>query len=254
MAQGASTARGRVAQEPPAPRRALPAHHRRRWLVLTVVAVVLVVGAVTGGPWVYARLVAPEPESPLSLTTPTETAAPVDPTAPVDPDGTWTVGTGSQAGYRIAEVLTGQDVEVVGRTDQVSGTVTIADGIVVSGRIAVQIGSVTTDEAARDAYMRRALDTSTHPEATFDVTTPTDVSALAVGPLPMEVVLPGALTIGGTTMPATATLQVQGSAGGLEVAGSVPVTLADFGLDAPDLGFVTVQPAGQVELLLQLSR
>jgi polyisoprenoid-binding protein YceI len=102
--------------------------------------------------------------------------------------------------------------------------------------------------------MRRALDTSTYPEAVFDVTTPTDLAALGVGPLPVEIQVPGSLTIAGVSIPATATLQVQGSAGGLEVAGSVPVVLADLGLDAPDLGFVTVQPSGQVELLLQLTR
>lgn len=256
MAQGATAGsrRGRGADEPPARRRALPHQHRRRWLVLTVVAIVLVVGAVTGGPWVYARLVAPAPEQPLSLSTPTQTAATVDPTAPVDPDGTWTVAPGSQAGYRIGEVLTGQDVEVVGRTDQVSGSVTVTDGVLVSGRIAVQVGAISTDEAARDAFMRRALDTSTYPEATFDVTSPTDLAALRAGPLPVEIQVPGSLTIAGTSVPATATLQVQGSAGGLEVAGSVPVVLADLGLDAPDLGFVTVQPSGQVELLLQLTR
>lgn len=256
MAQGAAAGsrRGRRAEERPAPRRALPDQHRRRWLILTVVAVVLGVGAVTGGPWVYARLVAPEPETPLSLSTPTQSAPAVDPTAPVDPDGTWSVAAGSQAGYRIGEVLTGQDVEVVGRTDQVSGSVTVTDGVLVSGRIAVQAGSISTDEAARDAYMRRALDTSTYPEAVFDVTTPTDLAALGVGPLPVEIQVPGSLTIAGVSIPATATLQVQGSAGGLEVAGSVPVVLADLGLDAPDLGFVTVQPSGQVELLLQLTR
>lgn len=256
MAQGARdrSRRGRGPDEPPARRRALPHQHRRRWLVLTVVAVVLVVGAVTGGPWVYARLVAPEPESPLELSTPTQTAPRVDPAAPVDPDGTWSVAAGSQAGYRIGEVLTGQDVEVVGRTAEVSGSVTVTDGTLVSGRIAVQAGSVSTDEAARDAYMRRALDTSTYPEATFDVTTPTDLSALGVGPLPIEVQVPGSLTIAGTSIPVTATLQVQGSADGLEIAGGIPVELASLGLDAPDLGFVTVQPSGQVEVLLQLTR
>ena len=42
------------------------------------------------------------------------------------PDGTWTVGSGSAAGYRVEEVLLGQNTEAVGRTTAVTGELTVS--------------------------------------------------------------------------------------------------------------------------------
>jgi hypothetical protein len=38
----------------------------------------------------------------------------------------------------------------------------------------------------------------------------------------------------------------------VQVIGSVPVTFADFGVEAPSLGFVTVEDEGSIEFSLQL--
>ncbi len=54
-------------------------------------------------------------------------------------------------------------------------------------------------------------------------------------------------------MDVTAELSVQRVGDRIEVAGKVPVVLADLNLTAPDLGFVTVDPSGSVEFLLLLS-
>ncbi len=239
---------------PPAPQ--LPPEHRRRWLVTTLVAVVVAVALIVGGPWLYARVLAPEARAPLTLTTPTATpsADPDAPPAPVDVDGTWQVGAGSAAGYRLGEVLSGEQVTVVGRTEQVTGSVTVQGGQLAQASVTVDTASIATDESARDAYFRRALDTTTFPEATFELTGPVDVSAVGTATTPVAVSAPGTLTFHGVSQPVTAELQVQRTAEGIEVAGQVPVELEAFGLDAPDLGFVTVEPTGAVELLLVLVR
>jgi hypothetical protein len=39
-----------------------------------------------------------------------------------------------------------------------------------------------------------------------------------------------------------------------QVAGSIPITFSDFGVDAPNLGFVKVEDSGAVEFSLQLER
>lgn len=44
-------------------------------------------------------------------------------TATGDVTGTWTVTTGSQAGYRVQEILFGQKAEAVGRTEVVTGQI-----------------------------------------------------------------------------------------------------------------------------------
>ena len=43
------------------------------------------------------------------------------PTESGEADGTWVIGSGSAVGYRVVEVLFGQDTEGVGRTDQITG-------------------------------------------------------------------------------------------------------------------------------------
>lgn len=231
----------------------LPPEHRRRWLVLTLVVVVLAVALIVGGPWLYARLVADEGREPLALSTPTPTASATVP-ATTDVEGTWQVGEGSEAGYRLAEVLSGDQLTVVGRTEKVTGTVVVTAGAVTEARVVVDTGSIATDESARDVYFRRALDTSTYPEATFTLTAPVDVSAVGGSPAPVAVQAAGTLSFHGISRDVVAELQVQRTVDGVEVAGQVPVTLADFGLDAPNLGFVTVEPTGTVEMLLVLRR
>src|SRR6266511_1167899 len=47
--------------------------------------------------------------------------------------GDWKVSSGSQAGYRVNEVLFGQDHEAVGRTSQVTGQMAIPGTTVTSG-------------------------------------------------------------------------------------------------------------------------
>lgn len=246
---------GRAMSEvPPAPE--VPPEHRRRWLITTLVVVVVAVAVVVGGPLLYARVLAPEARAPLTLTTPT--AAPTEdaqvPTGPIDVDGTWRVDAGSAAGYRLNEVLTGEQVTVVGRTEEVTGSVVVTDGQLTAADVVVDTASIATDESARDAYFRRALDTTAYPEATFTLAAPVDVSGVGATADPVTVSADGTLSLHGVSRPVVASFQVQRTASGIEVAGTVPVTLEDFGLDAPDLGFVTVEPTGAVEMLLVLVR
>lgn len=220
---------------------------------MTLGAVLLVVGLITGGPWVYARFFAPQERAPLVL--PEETVAPEAPSAgPIEVDGAWQVGEGSEAGYRLDEVLSGQQVTVVGRTDAVTGTLTVQDGVLSQAEVTVKMDTVATDESARDAYFRRALDTTTYPAAVFRLTEPLDVSPMATAEGPVTFAVVGSLTMHGTERPVTLQLEAQRTDTGLQVAGAAPVVLADFGLTPPDLGFVTVQPQGTLELLLHLTR
>jgi polyisoprenoid-binding protein YceI len=227
-------------------------HHQRRWLVLTIAGVLVGVGLVVGAPWVYANFMVREAPDPLMLTTP-EVVRTV-PSGPLDIDGTWEIQPGSEAGYRLNEVLYDTEVTVVGRTESVAGVVAIDDGVLVEARVAVDAGSIPTDESARDAFFRRALDTTSHPEAVFELTEPVDVSAIGLANEPLTVQAVGTLTLHGVTQPVTATLEMQRTVDGVQVLATVGLVLEDYGLSAPDLGWVVVEPAGTVEALLLLAR
>ncbi|MFD7023098.1 YceI family protein, partial [Promicromonospora sukumoe] len=160
--------------------------------------------------------------------------------------GTWTVSDGSFAGYRLDEVLQGEDVTVTGRTEDVTGSVTVADGAITAADVEVQMATVATDEGNRDAYFRdNALEVEQFPTATFVLTDPAPIEEGAT-----SVALTGELTVHGVTQPATFDAEVAGDAttgDPVQVVGSVPITFADFDVEAPDLGFVTVEDEGSIE-------
>lgn len=211
-------------------------------------AAVVVVGVVAGlyGPGLYADWASQAADDEPTLE---QTTAPLADTDSVE--GTWTVGAGSFAGYRVDEILQGEDVTVTGRTEEVTGSVTVADGAITQAGIEVDIASVATDAERRDSYFRdEAMEVSTYPTALFELTDPAELESGATA-----VELTGELTIHGVTQPATIEAEVAGDATGdnpVQVIGSVPITFTDFGVEAPDLGFVSVEDEGSIEFSLQL--
>lgn len=231
--------------------RTAPTHHRRTY-VRTVLVVLAVLMAVVGGAWVAAEVVVANTPPPLELPEPVA-AATLDPTQPFDAEGTWTAAAGSEAGYRIGEDLGGRHVEVVGRTGEVTGTVTVTRGRLTEAVVVVDVTAIATDESARDAYFRRAMDTSTYPEATFTLTEAVTLPDLTSGDR-VPVTATGELAMHGVVLPVTVELRAQRTVEGIEVVGAIPLVLEDLGLVAPDLTFVSVEPAGTVEFHLVLTR
>ena len=213
------------------------------WTGIGAGVVVLGVVAAVVGPGLYADWANSNADAAPSIET-TATGAPVEAT-----DGTWTVGPDSFAGYRVEEVLQGNDVTVTGRTEQVTGTVTVADGSLTAADIEVDMASIATDEPPRDGYFRdNALQVGTYPTATFTLTSPVEL-----GEGVTKVALTGDLTIRDVTREVTFDAQVAASGDSVQVVGAVPVTFADYGVEAPSLGFVTVEETGSVEFDLRLA-
>ncbi|WP_114561259.1 YceI family protein [Desertihabitans aurantiacus] len=244
-------------------------NRRTRLLLLIGIPVVVVaLGAVLFGPRIYAGL-QPEAPAPLSVQdpatpstagadevtteeepTPTETA-PEEGAA--DLEGAWRVGQGSQAGYRVEEVLRGEDVTVVGRTDQVTGTAEVADGALTEAVVEVDVASISTDSGNRDDYFaNEAMNADEFPTATFTLTEPVPLPEL--GAEVSRVQATGTLEIVGQSRPVTADIEVLRDGSTVRASGSVDVTFADWGVEAPSLGFVEVEDTGQVEFLVELTR
>jgi len=237
---------------------------KRTKITLAAVVGVLLLGsaAAIAGPLIYRDLIAgPAAETP-TLTAEDSALAPesaasgsADPLDAAVLSGEWTVAQGSEAGYRVDEVLNGVDVTVTGRTDQVTGSITV-DGLTLqAAEFTVDVASITTDSSSRDSYFRdNALRVGQYPTATFRLTEPVAVETPPTAGETIERELTGELTLAGVTQTVAFTVQARTDGTTAEIAGQIPIVFADFGVDAPTLGFVSVEDSGYVEFQLVLGR
>ncbi|OUE24256.1 YceI family protein [Clavibacter michiganensis] len=211
------------------------------------VVVVLGVSAAAFGPAFYRDVIVGAPAA-----APSVSAAPADSTLDTSNlSGDWQIGAGSTAGYRVAEVLNGTDVTVVGKTEDVSGTITVDGSTLQAATVTVDVGTIATDQPPRDDYFRgTAMEVSKYPDATFTLTQPVDAAVPASGEV-ATVDATGELTMHGVTQTVTVPLQAALTADGVQVSGSIPVTFSDYGVEAPSLGFVSVEDKGTVEFLVK---
>jgi len=234
---------------------------RRKWRWAAAAAGAAAVLAV-GVPFLYTNFVADDAPAPLVGADGPSAAAPAA-TATTgagaaagtgDDSGRWQVTTGSQAGYRVKEILLGQDTEAVGRTSSVSGQATVEGGRVTAGTFTVDLTTVQSDQDRRDAqFHRRIMDTATYPTASFKLGRPIDVAAVAAGGAGGTVKATGDLTLHGTTRPVTVDLSVKRTGDTIRVGGSIPVTFADWNIPNPSFGPVSTDDHGQIEFLLVLA-
>ncbi len=236
---------------------------RAKALIIAAAGVILLGGtAAIAVPIIYRDyLVEPAAEAPaLSADDSALSKASGEPLDPAAFTGHWTIGDGSFAGYRVDEVLNGTPVTVTGRTEDVSGTLTLDAQTLSAAEFTVDVASIATDNAQRDDYFRtQVIDTGTHPTATFALTSPVTIAEAPLSGEVTEQTLTGDLTLAGITRPVTFTVQVRAFGpstdepkGTLEIAGQIPITFGDFGMTAPNLGFVSVESSGLVEFSLAL--
>jgi polyisoprenoid-binding protein YceI len=236
----------------------------RTWLIGVPLLVLL---AVVGGPFIYINFIkedAPERLTfePVSTTTTTAssgrettTTATSLPESNGAIDGTWTVGPGSIAGYRVEEILFGQSSEAAGRTESITGTVTITSTTIDAAAFTVDLTTVASDDDRRDnQFHGRIMETATFPTATFELA---ESIALASVPADLdEITVPasGQLTLHGVTRTVAVDLLARRNGDAIEVNGTIPIAFSDFEIDNPSGGPAQVGDNGEIEFLLVLNR
>jgi polyisoprenoid-binding protein YceI len=240
-----------------------------KWL-LAIPALVLAL--VVGGPFVYINFIkedAPErlafteaAAAPESSTTTTSGDSPAETTATTavsagqaGVDGQWTVvpgtSTKTEAGYRVEEVIAGQNAEAAGRTSKATGTMEIVGTTVKSASVVVDLTSVTSDESRRDNQFRgRIMNVATFPTATFEITQPIDLETLPADGTTITVPAAGNLTMHGTTKAVTVDLEARRNGANIEVLGTIPGLFADYGIPHPSSNFVKTEDRGEIEFLV----
>lgn len=178
--------------------------------------------------------------------------------APIPTDGVegvWKIGDGSQAGYRVPESLFGEDAEAVGRTSDVTGTMTVAGTSVTAADITVDMTTVASDRSQRDGQFRgRIMSTSEFPTATFVLTKPIALDSVPTDGVEVSATATGDLTLRGVTRSVTFTLAAKRTGATIAVNGTIPVDFDAFSIPNASGGPASVGRNGEVELLLVFTR
>jgi polyisoprenoid-binding protein YceI len=232
----------------------VPTRNRRRWLRWVIAAAVAVVVLAVGVPFLFFHVIEGSAPARLSLSpSAAPGAAGTSPAAaPAAVAGTWAVGSGSQVGYRVQEILAGQSHTAVGRSSSVTGRLVITGTTVGTAAFTVQMSTIHTDSGQRDSqFDGRIMDVASFPTGTFTLTRPIDLAPVPATGTVRSYAAAGNLTLHGQTRPVTFSLQAERTAGGLEVAGSIPVLFSRWEIPNPSFtGFVTTQNHGILEFRL----
>jgi len=238
---------------------------RRRNITIVVVAVLLVLVAAGGyGLWyLFLRPSGPAAVSSESLVLPSAAASSPLPSGGLA--GTWNVDTsiGSLAdstdsfvGYRVQEQLASIGANTaVGRTPNVSGTLTISGTQLTAATISADLTALQSDDQRRDGQLvDHGIETATFPNATFTLTTPVDLGTDPTSGAEIDVTATGQLTLHGQTKTVQIALKTRLSGSIIEVVGSLPIAFSDYGVQAPtSFAVLTVADQGTMELQLFFS-
>jgi polyisoprenoid-binding protein YceI len=198
----------------------------------------------------------------LALSSPTATPTASSTISSASATGTWSVSSGSQAGYRVREQLAGLPApsDAVGRTSSIHGSLTIAGSgssyTVSAASITVDVNTLTSDRSMRDQRIRRmGLESDRYPTATFVLSSPITLPADAGNGQAFRISATGALTIHGVTRTVTIPIDARLNGSQIELAGSITFPFSDFGMTPPSIGgFVSVQDDATMEFALKFAQ
>lgn len=222
-----------------------------------VFAVVILASTVlVAGPWTYINLIKDDAPAALELD---NSGNSTDSTLATitDVSGEWAIATESDSvvGYRVKEILFGQSTEGVGRTTSVSGELSIANNSVTRAAFTVQMGTLMSDAAKRDAQFNgRIMDVETHPTATFALTSPIALPTNASSGDVISAQATGKLTLRGTTKEVQFPVEAQLTGSTFTVVGSITIVFDEWGIPEPGLPGISVEPDGLLEFSLEFSR
>jgi polyisoprenoid-binding protein YceI len=239
------------------------AARRRRRLILGVVgAAVLLLLAALLGPYVYIHFIEGPAPAKLELPKASPTTTPSSPNgsatsaASSSVDGTWNVGAGSIAGYRVKEVLLGQSATAVGRTNKIWGSLTIDGSTVTGGTFTVDMASVVSDQSERNArFDGSIMDVSQYPTATLTVSSPIELGTIPGNNTVRHYNTVGELDMHGVTKSVSIPVSAERLGAEIVVLADVSIPFSEWNIANPSIGgFVSTANSGTLEVLIHLTQ
>jgi polyisoprenoid-binding protein YceI len=181
-------------------------------------------------------------------------------------DGTWNVDrsigsfsdfSGSFVGYRVQEELAGIGAQTaVGRTPDVSGSMTVAGTAVTDATIQADLTTLQSDDRNRDGQLRRqGIQTGQFPTATFTISEPIELGSVPADGQEIELTAKGQLTLHGQTKDVEVPMKARLDGDVIVVSGSIPIVFADYGIQKPEsFKVLSVEDNGVMEFQVFFSR
>ena len=258
-----------------------PPFLRNRWFAIALGAVVvaLLAGGAMGFSYLFLRDPAPAAvglsdaspsptatnaasspaaSSPAATSSASTTAVGLDGTWSVDPSvGSFSDFSGSFVGYRVEEELaTVGAATAVGRTPDVTGTLTLAGVQITAVDMSADLSTLQSDKSQRDGQLRRqALETDQFPTATFTLTQPIDLGAVPADGAGINATAIGDLTIHGVTKSVEIPVEAQLSGDVVTVTGSIDILFADYSINRPtSFAVLSIADHGSMEFQLKFTK
>jgi polyisoprenoid-binding protein YceI len=245
----------------------LPAKSKRKTIALFGAGASLAV--VLGGfALIYFVIFPTSSPAPFKLNTPTASTRVASTSSGTSSSGTgllagsWTIGAGSQAGYRVREKLAflPAQSDAVGRTSQISGSATFTQAgssvAISAAKFDVHVNTLKSDREMRDEKIKEiGLESDRYPTVTFTLSRPVTVPAQILAGRAVKLDVAGVLTIHGVSKMETIPVEMRTSGGVVQAVGSLTFPWSEFGMTAPSVGgFVNVTEHATMEFDLQLAR
>jgi polyisoprenoid-binding protein YceI len=231
---------------------------------IAIAAVVLFAAAFAGGYFLIAGRGDDNQPDPVSLDSsglaPATSSDSGSGAAGGSADGTWQVQQDENTflGYRVQEKLAfnSEPNVAVGRTPQVTGTMTVAGAQVSAARIEGDLSQLKSDQDRRDNAIRsNGLETGQFPSATFELSEPISLPEAPAQGKTYNAQAKGKLTIHGQSQDTTIPLQARWDGSTISVAGSQQIRMTDYGITPPKLGPVAeIQDTGTIEIKLVFAK
>lgn len=226
---------------------------RTRNIVIAVIAAVLLVTVV--GPFLYFNVIKDDAPERLSLDDIETDGSDTTDGAADGIEGAWSVTGDSVVGYRIEETLFGQSAEAAGRSEGVTGELTIEGTTVTEASFEVDMTTFESDASQRDGQFEgRIMEVDEFPTATFVLTEPIELGAVPELGEQITTTATGDLTLHGVTREITIDLAARLDGSTFAVDGTTTVTFSDYGIDDPSGGPASVGDDGELEVLLVFGR
>jgi polyisoprenoid-binding protein YceI len=226
--------------------------------VLAIAGGVLVV-AIAGFAFIYFVLFPTSSPKPFKLT-PSRHTTPVPSSTSLT--GTWTIASGSVAGYRVREKLgfLPAESDAVGRTSEITGHAAVVESggtvRITAAAFKVNVYSLKSNESMRDEHIHTiGIQSATYPYATFVLTHTVSLPASTLSGKVAVAPVTGVFNIHGASRTQTLPVQMTLSNKLIQAVGSLTFPWSRFNMTAPSVGgFVSVTGHATMEFDLRLAR